>query len=144
MNKAMGVALACLCLTSPAWAAPAPFTGADLSGSYACTGHDDHDGDYKATLALHLNRAKSVGSYGSYALTLDVVGEPGHYNGSMVVEGDRLAMMFASSDPTSRDMGTGLGRLSQDAQGHTTFSKFYFEPDYKGGDFGTETCTRMK
>lgn len=131
-----------LCLATSAWAAPSAFTGEDLSGSYNCTGHDNHDGDYKASLVLHLDKARSEGQYAAYTLVLTIPGEVAHYNGAMVVEGNRLAMMFSSSDPLSKDSGTGLGTITHDAKGQPGFSKFYFEPDYKGGNTGTESCNR--
>ena len=49
--------------TTPAWAAQAsaPFTGADYSGRYECTGQDKHIGSYKGVVDMALDAKQSTG-----------------------------------------------------------------------------------
>lgn len=123
-------------------APPQPFTGTDLSGVYSCVGHDALEGEYKANVTLTLNRDQSSGDSGSYGLKM-VVPDYGVYLGSVVSNGDMIAITFAHTDPKTHDYGTGLGEIKKDAQGNPGFSKFYYEPEFRGGDHGTEECSRQ-
>lgn len=124
----------------PAMAAPkASFTGTDYSGVYDCSGDDAHEGKYTGTVTMTLDPAQSTGAYGAYRFKLEVPGY-GVYLGQAVSEGDRIAMHFALTDQKTRDYGTGLAKVSKDARGRVSFRKFYYEPEFKGGNYGTEDC----
>lgn len=122
-------------------APPLPFSGQDLSGVYDCTGHDALEGDYQATVTLTLNSAQSTGANGGYDLRMEVPGY-GVYLGSVVASGGAIAITFAHTDPKTKDFGTGLGTVAYGPQGAVSFSKFYYEPQFRGSDHGTEDCTR--
>jgi len=128
----------------PALAQAKPaFTGPDYSGVYDCTGDDAHEGKYTGTVTMTLDPAQSVGSHGAYQFKLEVPGF-GAYLGQAVSEGDRIAMYFALTDQKTRDYGTGLATVKKDGKGRTSFHKFYYEPEFKGGNYGTEDCVLRK
>lgn len=115
------------------------FTGTDYSGVYDCTGLDAHEGPYQGTVVLTLDAAHSTGAHAAYGFRLEVPGY-GTYLGQAVGEGERLAIHFALTDPGPRDYGTGIATLRRDAQGRLGFHKFYYEPEFKGGNHGVEDC----
>lgn len=119
------------------------FTGQDYSGVYECTGNDAHEGKYRGTVTMTLDRKQSVGRHGAYRFKLEVPGF-GAYHGQAVAEGERVAMYFALQDPATRDYGTGLATIRKDRHGRLGFHKFYYEPEYKGGNHGTEDCVLKK
>ena len=122
-----------------AHAAPPPYTGPDFSGTYDCTGEDSHEGPYKGTVTLALVRAQSTGAYGAYEFKLEVPGY-GAYPGEAAAHGMEMAIHFANTDPKTQDFGTGIARFSRSKAGNWTFHKYYYEPQFKGGNFGTEDC----
>lgn len=117
------------------------FTGTDYSGTYDCTGIDAHEGNYSGTVTLALVRGQSTESYGAYEFTLDVPGF-GIYRGHAAADGRAMAIHFALSEAGSRDYGTGIANFSKDRDGQWSFRKFYYEPEYKGGNNGFEHCVR--
>ena len=123
-------------------AAPA-FTGQDYSGVYDCTGSDAHEGPYTGTVTMALNRQQSVGNNGAYAFKLDVPGY-GAYLGEAATAGNKMAVHFALKDQTTKDYGTGIATFSKDKKGRMGFHKYYYEPEFKGGNDGTEDCVLRK
>lgn len=130
-----------LLIAASAMAAQArqPFSGPDLSGVYTCTGNDDKEGEYKATVTLRLVSAQSRGQYGAYSFKLEVVGY-GTYLGQAATHRNDMAIHFAHVDPATRDYGTGIARFSKNKAGKWSFRKFYYEPEFKGGNHGIEDC----
>lgn len=126
-------------LPVPALAAPA-FTGTDYSGIYDCSGDDAHEGKYTGVVTLALDRAQSVGEYGAYSFKLEVPGY-GTYLGQAAAHGQQMAVHFALTDQSTRDYGTGIARFSR-KNGKLGFHKYYYEPEFKGGNYGTEDCRR--
>lgn len=57
-----------------------------------------------------------------------------------------MGIHFANTDPATRDFGTGTGTgiasFSRNKSGKWTFSKYYYEPEFKGGNHGTERCVQ--
>jgi len=53
-------------------------------------------------------------------------------------------MHFALTDQTTKDYGTGIAKFRRNESGKLTFHKFYFEPEYKGGNTGLEECVRQE
>lgn len=137
MHKPFFTALA-LILATPVFAA---YSGPDYSGHYDCTGEDSQEGPYTGTVTLTLNRAQSSGVHGAYDFRLEVPGY-GAYPGEAAGEGRMLAIHFANTDPATRDYGTGIARFSKNAKGKWRFRKFYYEPEFKGGNHGTEECVQ--
>lgn len=90
-----------------------PLIGPDSSGIYDCTGQDDHEEAYKGTVTLERVPAQSVHRYGAYSFKLKVPG-----------------------------FGTGIASFRKNRQGRWTFKKYYDEPEFKGGNHGTEACIR--
>ena len=119
------------------------FTGQDYSGAYQCTGDDAHEGKYTGKVTLAIKREHSHGSYASYDFKLEVPGY-GTYLGHAAANGNNLAMHFALTDPTTKDYGTGIATIKKNKQGQFSFHKFYFEPEFKGGNTGTEDCVLTK
>lgn len=126
-------------LPATAPAAPA-FTGTDYSGIYDCTGDDAHEGKYTGVVTLALDRTQSVGEYGAYSFKLEVPGY-GTYVGEAAAQGQQMAVHFALPDQSTRDYGTGIARFAK-KKGKWTFRKYYYEPEFKGGNYGTEDCVR--
>lgn len=146
LHKVNGVfltlaALAVTCLTSATSAtwAMAPFVSEDFSGVYDCAGQDDHEGAYSGVVTLQRVSAQSTGSYGAYKFTLDVPGY-GSYPGQAAAKGRSMAIHFANVDPATQDFGTGIATFKRGPTGRWMFEKYYFEPEYKGGNFGFENC----
>jgi len=116
-----------------------PYSGPDFSGLYDCTGNDSHEGPYKGMVTLKLVRAHSTGEYGAYDFKLEVPGY-GAYPGEAAARGMQMAIHFANTDPKTKDFGTGLAAFSKSKAGKWQFHKYYYEPEFKGGNFGTEDC----
>ena len=127
-------------LSFPAFASES-FTGTDFSGVYDCNGNDAKEGEYSGTVTLQLNNEQSSGAYGAYNFKL-VVPDYGTYPGQAVSLGKTLAIHFALNDSRSKDYGTAIATVSKNKKGKLTFHKFYYEPEFKGGNNGVEDCVR--
>lgn len=123
-------------------AAPQPYTGPDYSGTYACTGKDDHEGDYTGTVTMALVRGQSSGAYGAYSFKLEVPGY-GAYLGQAAAHGKHVGIHFALTDQSTRDYGTAIAEFTKTRAGKWSFSKYYYEPEFKGGNFGFERCVQQ-
>ncbi|MFJ2428848.1 hypothetical protein [Pseudomonas sp. P1.31] len=128
-------------ITAPAWAAQAPFTGTDYSGTYACTGMDSHIGEFKGTVDMQLNAGQSTGEYGAYAFTLTLA-DKSLYNGFAAAQATSLAIYFAHTDPALKDFGVGIAKMSTSSDGKASFTKYYYGPEYEGGGHGMENCVK--
>ena len=118
------------------------FSGPDFSGTYVCHGNDKTEGEYKAIARLELMPIHSQGDNGAYQFTLDVAGF-GQYPGHAASEGKLMAIHFANTDRSTKDYGTGIAKFKKNRQGKWMFSKYYYEPEYKGGNFGFEYCVQQ-
>lgn len=134
------VGTAFLALSPLAIAKPA-FTGSDFSGVYDCTGDDSHEGKYTGTVTMRLVPAQSLNQYGAYTFKLEVP-DYGTYLGQAATNGTHAAMHFALTDQSTKDYGTGIASFKKNKSGKWSFSKYYFEPEFKGGNYGTETCVQ--
>ena len=132
-------AMLAMLISVPAIAAP--FTGPDYSGVYDCTGQDAHEGAYTCIVTMKLDAAQSTCDFGTYSFRLDVP-DFGAYHGMAISQGDKLAIYFDLKDPASRDYGVGIATIRKEADGRAGFDKFYYEPEYKGGNTGTESCSK--
>lgn len=112
----------------------------DYSGVYSCTGNDAHEGKYTGTVTMTLKPEHSHDQYASYDFKLEVP-EYGTYLGHAAANGNNVAMHFGL--PGTKDYGTGIAKVTRDTKGQWTFHKFYFEPEYKGGNTGTEDCVKQ-
>lgn len=121
--------------------APAPFNAPDFSGTYDCKGHDKSEGAYTGTVTLTLVPAQSTGPYGAYDFKLEVPGF-GSYPGEAAAHGLDMAIHFANTNAETRDFGTGIARFKHGLDGKWTFHKFYYEPQFKGGNHGKEECVQ--
>lgn len=117
------------------------FTGPDLSGVYACKGDDAREGAYTATATLQLVAAESAGQNGAYTFKLEVPGY-GAYPGHAAAQGTTAAIYFANTDPSTKDFGTGIATFKKNGKGKWSFRKYYYEPEFKGGNHGFEQCTQ--
>lgn len=119
----------------------------DLSGIYACSGDDAHEGKYKGTVTMKLRPEHSNGADVSYDFQLEVPGF-GTYKGHAAAHGMHAAMHFALPTESgeyggkTHDYGTGIAEFKKNAKGQLSFRKFYFEPAFKGGNTGVEECVR--
>ena len=125
-----------------ALAQAAPFNGQDFSGVYQCTGDDAHEGKYTGTVTMQLKPEHSRDKYASYDFKLEVPGY-GTYLGHAAANGNHVAMHFALKDQSTRDYGTGIATIKKNKQGKWSFHKFYFEPEFKGGNTGVEDCVKQ-
>ena len=112
----------------------------DFSGVYNCTGEDAHEGKYTGVVSMVLKPAHSKENYASYDFKLEVPGY-GTYLGHAAANGNHVAMHFALQDQSTKDYGTGIAEMKKNANGQWSFHKFYFEPEFKGGNTGVEDCT---
>lgn len=119
-----------------------PFSGPDYTGVYSCVGHDAHEGDYQGKVTLKLRREHSQAQFGSYNFLLEVPGY-GKYPGHMAANGLNAAMHFALENQSTHDFGTGISEFSKNPKGKWQFHKFYFEPQFKGGNSGFEDCVQQ-
>lgn len=131
------------CLFGASLQAKPALTGANYSGFYTCTGNDAHEGKYTGTVTLKIKPEHSYGQYASYDFTLAVPGY-GSYPGHAAVNGQQAAIHFALTDQSTKDYGTGIARFSKNRHGQWQFHKFYYEPEFNGGNTGTEVCVRTK
>ena len=136
------IALLALALACGSAAAQPVFIGNDYSGVYACSGDDSREGKYTGTVTLELVREQSSGEDGAYRFKLEVPGF-GAYPGEAAARGEAMAIHFANTDPAANDFGTGIATFRKNAAGKWAFSKYYYEPQYKGGNHGTESCTQQ-
>jgi hypothetical protein len=130
----------CILLFFVSFSAHAEQTAAqDFSGVYNCTGDDAHEGKYTGVVTMALKPAQSKGNYASYDFKLEVPGY-GTYLGHAAANGYHVAMHFALQDQSTKDYGTGIAEMKKNANGQWSFHKFYFEPEFKGGNTGVEDC----
>jgi hypothetical protein len=115
------------------------FNGPDLSGVYSCQGDDSHEGKYTAIATLQLIPEQSLGKNGAYMFKLEVPGY-GTYPGHAATQGTTAAIYFANTDPGTKDFGTGIASFRKNNNGKWTFKKFYYEPEFKDGNYGFESC----
>lgn len=111
----------------------------DFSGVYSCVGDDAHEGKYSGTVTMKLRPEYSKASYASYDFKLEVP-EYGTYLGHAAANGYHVAMHFALQDQSTKDYGTGIAEMKKNPKGKWSFHKFYFEPEFKGGNTGLEDC----
>lgn len=139
------LAATALVFTAPARAnhapAPAPFKGPDLSGVYDCQGDDSHEGKYSGTVTIAINKGQSTGDYAGYSFKLEVPGY-GTYLGQAASRGLHMGIHFALTDPAPKDYGTGIATFRKGKKGKWTFEKYYYEPEFKGGNYGIESCVQ--
>lgn len=121
--------------------AAVPYRGHDFSGRYDCTGDDSHEGKYTGTVTLARVKSQSTGPYGAYSFKLEVPSY-GAYPGHAAAKGREMAIHFANTDPATQDYGTGIASFAKNKAGKWTFRKYYYEPVFKGGNFGIESCTQ--
>ena len=125
----------------------------NLAGTYHCSGYDARDGGYQnATVTLTLNAEQSdfTANYGAYGFTLTLE-DGARYVGEAAASGNSLAIYFENTASTTigrSDHGIGIAVVTHDknieGKATTIFHKFYYEPKYKGGNNGTETCVKNK
>jgi hypothetical protein len=118
-----------------------PFSGNDFSGVYDCKGQDSHEGPYTSTVTLQLVKEQSFGKFAAYSFRMEVPGY-GSYPGHVAANDRTAAIYFALTDPAPKDYGTGLAQFSKTKSGKWQFNKYYYEPEFKGGNHGTESCTQ--
>jgi hypothetical protein len=135
------VTASCLLVALGCAQAKLAFTGPNLSGVYACAGDDAHEGKYAATVTMQLVPEQSVGQNGAYTFKLEVPGY-GAYPGHAATQGATAAIYFANTDPRTKDFGTGIASFKKNGKGKWTFKKYYYEPEFKGGNYGYEQCTQ--
>jgi len=108
---------------------------------YACKGSDSHEADYTGTATLDLVAAQSLAKYCADSFKLEVP-EFGIYLGQAAANRQRMAMHFPLIDTSTKDFGTGNATFKKNKSGKWTFSKYYYKPEFKGGNFATETCVQ--
>lgn len=128
-------------LLSFALVMPAHAASQDFSGVYDCVGNDAHEGKYTGTVTMKLKPEHSKAAYASYDFKLEVP-DYGTYVGHAAANGNHVAMHFGLPEHKNNDYGTGIATMKKNKQGKWTFHKFYFEPEFKGGNTGTEDCTQ--
>ena len=126
---------------APTLCAKQTYTRQDFSGVYDCTGDDSHEGKYSGTVTMELVRSQSFNQYGAYKFKLEVPNY-GTYLGQAAATGNHAAIHFALQDQSTKDYGTGIASFKKNKAGKWSFSKYYYEPEFKGGNYGTEECTQ--
>lgn len=126
-------------ISHAAVAAANTFTGTDFSGSYDCTGTDRHDGNFKGSITLQLVRAQSHDDFAAYNIRFEAEGFGG-YNGYAAARGNQMALFFANNDPKTKDFGNSIVSMTKNKNGKWQLESFYYEPEYFGGNYGSEMC----
>lgn len=116
-------------------------SGPDFSGTYDCKGLDSHEGAYTGVVTLKRVPEQSAKGHDAYSFTLEVPGF-GKYPGFAVARGTDMAIYFALTDPAQKNFGTGLAKFKKNKAGKWTFHKHYYEPEFKGGNYGEEDCVK--
>jgi hypothetical protein len=114
----------------------------DYSGVYDCVGMDYNEGEFVGTVTMTLEESHSNDDYQSYTFILEVP-DFGVYNGFAAAKGEHAGIYFALDDKANEDYGVSTARFFTDSEGRINFHKFYFEPNYKGGNTGTEDCVMV-
>lgn len=130
----------CLLATASIASAKPTFTGQDFSGVYDCTGDDSQEGKYTGTVTMELVPSQSLNLYSAYKFKLEVPNY-GTYLGQAAAHGTNVAMHFALTNQSTKDYGTGIANFKKNKAGKWSFSKYYYEPEFKGGNYGTEECS---
>jgi hypothetical protein len=53
-----------------------------------------------------------------------------------------MGVHFALTDQSTKDYGTGIATFAKGKKGKWVFEKYYYEPEFKGGNYGTERCVQ--
>ncbi len=138
--KRLFVFILMLC-AAPLISAKPAFTGNDFSGVYDCTGDDSQEGQYTGTVTMQLVKSQSIEQFGAYQFKLEVPNY-GTYLGQAAANDMHVAMHFVLTDQSTKDYGTGIASFQKSKAGKWSFSKYYYEPEFKGGNYGTELCTQ--
>lgn len=112
----------------------------DLSGIYDCVGFDYHEGEYMGIVTMQIDNNHSNDIQQSYFFTLEVPGF-GLYKGFASAQGMNAGIYFSLDDKANEDYGVGIANFYKNKVGKLAFNKFYYEPNYKGGNTGKEVCT---
>jgi len=122
----------------------------NLAGTYQCQGNDSRDGKYKdAIIELILDSKNSdfAHNYGAYGYKF--TGSDGsQYTGSVAANKSSLAIYFKNTDHSNPgDQGVEIGTIDykNGTQEKTVvgYHDFYYDPHYKGGGNGFETCIKQ-
>jgi hypothetical protein len=124
-----------LSISASAIAAP---TWKDISGVYACVGHDEHLGTYQEREDLRLEPMHHAGSSRGYRVTGSIDGKVA-YTGEAIGIGKYFALNFQSTSDKA-DHGVTIGHAG--FKDPITFDGVYFQAQYSGGNSGTIKCTR--
>lgn len=116
---------------------------ADFSGKYVCDGDDFKEGKYQGQVSIQRIVPHSTEEYTSYQFELVVPGF-GKYPGHAAAYQNTMAIYFANTQHLkNHDFGTGIATFNKNSNGKWTFKKFYYEPEFKGGNHGVEICTQQ-
>ncbi len=123
----------------------------DLSGKYVCDGYDTKDGVYSNDYVTLISvKEHSYAEKDVYSYNFELKDSKGvlQYSGYATSHGLNLAIYFANVNKIE-DSGVGIARANdsilRDKEGNfihsTTFTKFYFEPQYTSD--GSESCKKL-
>jgi hypothetical protein len=131
------VAAPCLSIAISA-SALAATSATDITGVYACVGHDEHLGAFQEQEDIRLEPAHHASNARGYRVTARIGGEVA-YVGEAVTVGKRFALNFIStSDPTNHGVAIGNLKLTSPI----TLTGAYFGTHHADSDSGTEECER--
>ncbi len=131
------LAVPCLSMMISA-SALAATSAPDISGVYACVGHDEQLGTFQEQVDIRLDPAHHAGNARGYRVTARIEGNIA-YVGEAVAVDRRFALNFISpSDAT--DHGVAIGNLTLTSP--ITFAGTYFSTHHADSDSGTEECKR--
>ncbi len=124
----------------------------NLAGTYICDGYDIHDGPFNGSrLILSLDQNCCDIEHGYTAYQIQGFGSDNllAYIGSIVANGNNFAMSFKNIHPEGEaDHGViiGVATHDKDSQGmnRTVLHSYYYQPQYKGGGFGTAICVKQR
>ncbi len=122
----------------------------DLSGQYTVHGFDIHDGPFSGSrLVIALDDKCSDFAHGHIAYQCKVFTADGieAYHDAIIANGNNFAMSFKNILPEQEsDYGVLFGTVThtQDESGkyRTQLHANYYQPEYKGGGYGTATCVK--
>ena len=122
----------------------------DLSGQYTVQGFDIHDGPFSGNrLVLTLDEKCSDFAHGHIAYQCKAFSADGveAYHSAIIANGNNFAMSFKNILPGQEtDDGVIFGTVTHDrdetGKYHTALHNAYYQPNYKGGGYGTAVSVR--
>jgi hypothetical protein len=124
-------------------AKPDPFNGQDLSGNYMCRGEDHQDGKFSGTLTLKLDQPNSHNKDAGYSMVFSAENDNPLYIGYATTHNDSAMALYFKNINSNKANDFGVASIEiKSNKDNTWLKETYYQPSYKGGNYGTKFCTK--